>query len=435
MAQPLRLGIAGLGTVGTATVRMLSERRDQIAEKCGRGVEVVAVSARDRAKDRGIPLDGFAFHQDPVDLARSADVDVVVELIGGAEGPALDTARAAIGAGKPVITANKAMIADAGNALAREVEAAGASFCYEAAVAGGIPVIKTLRESLSGNAVSRVFGILNGTCNYILTRMEEDGRPFEAILKDAQDLGYAEADPTFDIGGHDAAHKLAILASLAFGTQIAADDIYLEGIEKVTLEDIRAADDLGYRIKLLGVAQRTDSGIEQRVHPTMVPKNSPIARVSGVTNAVAIDSDALGQTMLIGPGAGGMATASSVVSDICDVARGLKQPMLGRPADTLVPSVRAAMRAHEGGYYIRLNLLDRSGAFAHIAGRMAGHGISLQSIVQRREAGDQPEDNSPVPVILITYPVTEAAVRGAVDMIEADGEIDGPAQVIRIESL
>lgn len=434
MAEPLRLGIAGLGTVGAAVVKMLNENRGQIAERCGREIVVTTVSARDRNKDRGFSLNGMAFLQDPVALAQSSDVDAVVELIGGADGPALDATTEAIAAGRPVVTANKAMIAEHGNRLAGLAENAGVGLFFEAAVAGGIPVIKALRESLAGNRISHVIGILNGTCNYILTRMEDEEKPFDVILKDAQDLGYAEADPTFDIGGHDTAHKLAIMTSLAFGTEITADDIYLEGIEQITLEDIHAAGELGFRIKLLGVAQRTESGIEQRVHPTMVPKNSPIARVSGVTNAVAIESDALGQAMLIGPGAGGDATASSVVSDICDIARGAKLPTLARPAALLEPYVRAQMRAHEGGYYIRLNVEDRPGAFAHIAERMAEQQISLQSIVQKRDPKTA-DPETPVPVILITHKVMEAAVRAAVEKIESDGYVTGPAQVIRIESL
>ncbi len=434
MAEPLRLGIAGLGTVGAAVVKMLNANRGQIAERCGREIVVTTVSARDRNKDRGFSLNGMAFLQDPVALAQSPDVDAVVELIGGADGPALDATTAAIAAGRPVVTANKAMIAEHGNRLAGLAEDAGVGLFFEAAVAGGIPIIKALRESLAGNRISHVIGILNGTCNYILTRMEDEEKPFDVILKDAQDLGYAEADPTFDIGGHDTAHKLAIMTSLAFGTEITADDIYLEGIEQITLEDIHAAGDLGFRIKLLGVAQRTESGIEQRVHPTMVPKNSPIARVSGVTNAVAIESDALGQAMLIGPGAGGDATASSVVSDICDIARGAMLPTLARPAKALEPYVRAQMRAHEGGYYIRLNVEDRPGAFAHIAERMAEQHISLQSIVQKRDPKTA-DPETPVPVILITHKVMEAAVRAAVEKIESDGYVTGPAQVIRIESL
>lgn len=437
MGEALRLGVAGLGTVGAAVVRMVEARGADLAERCGRAVVVTGVSARDRARDRGFPLDPYTYHDDPIALAQSPDIDVFVEMIGGANGAALEAVYAAIAAGKSVITANKAMIAANGQTIAERAEAAGVAFLYEAAVAGGIPVIKALRESMAGNQISRVYGILNGTCNYILTRMEEEGRPFEDILKDAQDLGYAEADPTFDVGGHDTAHKLVIMASLAFGTQIAPDNIYLEGIEKITPDDIRAASELGYRIKLLGVAQKTASGIEQRIHPTMVPRSAPIARVSGVTNAVAIDSDALGQTMLIGPGAGGDATASSVISDICDLARGLKVPTFGRPVSALVPYQEARMRAHEGGYYIRFSVFDRPGAFSHIASQMAENSISLRSIVQNRGLGDQDAGNpdAPMPVVLITHTVSEAAIRSAVESIESGGYIVGSAQVIRIESL
>ncbi len=433
MADRLRIGVAGLGTVGASVVRILQSHAGELALQCGRQIELTAVSARARRKNRGLSLDGVAWHDDPVALARSNSIDVFVELIGGADGAAHEAVKAALLNGRHVITANKALLARHGVALARIAEEKGVLLNYEAAVAGGIPVIKTMRESLAGNTVSRVFGILNGTCNYILTRMEHESLSFEACLKDAQRLGYAEADPAFDINGNDTAHKLAILASLAFGTQIAAGDIYLEGISNITQADIRAAGELGYRIKLLGVAQRTDSGIEQRVHPTMVPKESVIAQVGGMTNAVAIETDLLGELLLVGPGAGGNATASAVIGDIADVAKsrpGFQHgPVFGDPARALKPTRKARMRAHEGGYFIRLSAFDKAGVFAAIARRMAQNGISLESIMQR--SGD--EASSIKTIILITHETTEAAIRKAIEAISKDGHVADKPQVIRIE--
>jgi homoserine dehydrogenase len=325
-------------------------------------------------------------------------------------------------------------------ALARAAEGRGVSLNFEAAAAGGIPIIKTLREALAGNAVNRVYGILNGTCNYILTRMEQDKVSFAEALAAAQRLGYAEADPTFDIGGQDTAHKLALLTAIAFGSEIDADAIYVEGIDTITPGDLEAADELGYRIKLLGVASRTDSGIEQRVHPAMVPRSSAIARVDGVTNAVAVEGDFVGQLVLSGPGAGGDATASSVMSDIADIARGNTVGTFGRPASSLEPYRQAAIRRHEGGYYIRLAVYDRPGAFAAIAQRMADARISLESIVQRRRAvrsaaPDHLVAEAPQPVVLITYETTETAIRAALTAIKADGHIASDPQMIRIEPL
>jgi homoserine dehydrogenase len=433
MAEALRVGIAGLGTVGASVVRVLSAKAAELTRQCGRGIAVTAVSARDRSRDRGIGLGNAQWFDDPVELARSAEIDVFVELIGGAEGPARNSVKAALDAGRHVVTANKALLAKHGVALAEVAEKRGVLLNYEAAVAGGIPVIKTLREALAGNSVSRVFGILNGTCNYILTRMEAEGLSFDECLKDAQRLGYAEADPTFDIEGNDTAHKLSILTSLAFGTKIAADDIYLEGISNITQADIRAAGELGYRIKLLGVAQKTDSGIEQRVHPTMVPTASVIAQVHGVTNAVAIETDILGELLLSGPGAGGNATASAVIGDIADIAKsrpGFQHgPVFGWPARELKPYRKAKMRSHEGGYFIRLTVHDRTGVFAAIAKRMADNDISLESIVQHAAESSDIEKT----VILVTHETTEAAVRKAVDGITRDGHLTAKAQVIRIE--
>ena len=438
MPEVMRLGLAGLGTVGSSLVRMVERHGNDLAMRSGLPISVAGVSARDRKKDRGIDLSGAEWFDDPVALARDPGNDVFVELIGGANGIALESINAALEAGKHIVTANKALMAEHGMTLARQAEKAGVSLNYEAAAAGGIPIIKTLREALAGNTVSRVYGILNGTCNYILTRMEQEGLSFADCLKDAQELGYAEADPTFDVEGYDAAHKLALLTAIAFGTEIDAGSIYVEGISSISSADIEAADDLGYRIKLLGVASRTDSGIEQRVHPTMVPKTSAIARIDGVTNAVAVEADFVGQLVLAGPGAGGDATASSVMSDIADIARGDRVGTFGRPVESLEPYKQAAIRLHEGGYYIRLSVFDRPGAFAAIATRMAEHDISLESIVQRRRtkkpsATGHTVPVDPQPVIMITHETTEKAIREALDAITRDGHIADSPQMIRIE--
>jgi homoserine dehydrogenase len=437
-ASPLRIGLAGLGTVGSALAELIRRHGNELAVRTGRPIAISGVAARDRAKKRRVDLSAARWFDDPVALARDPGSDVFVELIGGAGGAANESVRAAIDAGKHVVTANKALLSRHGVELAKAAEGKGVSLNFEAAVAGGIPVIKTLREALAGNTINRVYGILNGTCNYILTRMAEEDLSFAECLAAAQKLGYAEADPTFDVEGYDAAHKLSLLTAIAFGTEVDSDAIYVEGISRITPADIEAADELGYRIKLLGVASRTESGIEQRVHPTMVPKSSAIARIDGVTNAVAVDADFAGQLVLSGAGAGGEATASSVMSDIADIARGDRVGTFGRPASHLEPYRQAEIRAHEGGYYIRLAVYDRPGAFAAIARRMADRSISLESIVQRRraprsDAPGHPVMAEPQPVIMITYETTEMAVREALAAIKADGHVAGDPQMIRIE--
>ena len=435
MANALKIGVAGLGTVGASLVRILQTRANALAVACGRPIAVTAVSARDASKDRGILMDGIAWYADPVEMAREADIDVLVELVGGSEGAAEDSVRAALGRGLHVVTANKALLSRHGVELAKLAEEKGRLLNYEAAVAGGIPVIKTLRESLTGNNFSRIYGIMNGTCNYILTRMEREGLSFADCLKEAQRLGYAEADPSFDIEGNDTAHKLSILTTLAFGCEISADKIYLEGITNISIEDIHAAADLGYRIKLLGVALQTDSGIEQRVHPTMVPLDSVIAQVDGVTNAVALESDILGELLMVGPGAGGNATASAVLGDITDIAKsrpGAQEvPVLGRPAHLLEPYRQAEMQSHEGGYFIRLTVQDRTGVFASIATKMAENAISLESIVQHAKQPATPDRSQTI--ILVTHATMESAVRKAVDAVKREGYLIGEPQVIRIE--
>jgi len=441
MSQPLKLGVAGLGTVGAGLVQLFEEHGARLTLALGREIRIAGVSARSRGKPRGIKLAGIPWFDDAERLASDPAIDVFVELIGGEEGVARAAVEAALKAGKHVVTANKALLAKHGTELARLAEAHAVALNFEAAVAGGIPIIKTLREALAGNQVRRVYGILNGTCNYILTQMQEEHRAFAEVLKEAQDKGYAEADPTFDIGGFDTAHKLALLTSLAFGTKVALDHIHVEGIQGISQADIEAADDLGYRIKLLGVALLTDSGIEQRVHPAMVPKHSAIAEVSGVTNCIAIDGDFVGNVLLAGPGAGAKATASAVAGDVLDIARGAFAAPFGVPAARLKPYRRAKLGQHQGAYYVRLSVFDRPGAMASIAGRMGERGVSLESIVQRRPRwalpgiDARPKPGAPTTVILITHETTEEAIRAALSAIHADGNVSEPPQMIRIEPL
>jgi homoserine dehydrogenase len=435
MASALKVGVAGLGTVGATLVAQVARQRDALTARCGRAIEVVGVCARSRAKNRGVDLKKMKWFSDPVALARAPGIDVFVELIGGAGEPAKSAVEAALAAGKSVVTANKALLARHGVRLAALAERNHVALNFEAAVGGAIPIVKTLREGMAGNSFERIYGILNGTCNYILTRMEQDKMPFAECLKEAQRLGYAEADPSFDIEGHDTAQKLAILASLAFGTKVDQNAIYVEGISSITPADLSAADELGYRVKLLGVAMKTPKGIEQRVHPTMVRKDSAIAQVMGVTNAVTIDAVDINPLTLVGPGAGGAATASAVLSDIGDIARGVRTAPFGRPTARLASVRKAPMQRHEGGYYIRLVARDKPGTAATIAKRLAEQEISLESIVQRHDPAHVGHDTKAgsVPVILITYATTEDAVRKALAAVGRDRVISGRPQVIRIE--
>lgn len=439
MYAPLRVGLAGLGTVGSAVARLIATQAERLALRCGRPIEVVAATARTRGKQRDLGGSAPRWASDPVALATDPAVDVFVELIGGEGDPAKHAIEAALKAGKSVVTANKALLARHGAALAALAEEKGCALGFEAAIGGAIPVVKTLREGLAGNGFDRVYGILNGTCNYILTRMEREQLSFADCLKDAQRLGYAESDPTFDVEGYDTAQKLSLLASLAFGIRVNPEAVFVEGISSIAPEDIQAAAELGYRIKLLGVALRTEDGIEQRVHPTMVRLGSPLAEVMGVTNAVTLDAEGIAPITLAGPGAGGEATASAVVADIADIARGVRTAPFGRPAAALVASNRAPMQRHEGGYYIRLLAVDRPGTFATIARHLADEQISLESIVQRHRnsvphGGDDPRSpHAPAPVILVTYATSEDAVHKALREIKNRGVIAGRPQVIRIE--
>lgn len=441
MSKPLKLGIAGLGTVGAGLLHLLAHQKWHLNGRVGRQILVEGVSARTKTKDRGVDLSNVMWFDDPVKLAAAPDMEVFVELIGGADGVAKASVEAALRSGKHVVTANKALLAEHGVALAKIAEEQGVALNFEAAVAGGIPIVKTLRESLIANEVRRVYGILNGTCNYILTTMTEEARSFDDVLKEAQARGYAEADPSFDVGGFDTAHKLAILASLAFGTRVAFNQIDVEGIETITQADIEAAADMGYRIKLLGVAMQTMSGIEARVNPAMVPKHSAIAEVSGVTNGVAIDTDYCGSLLLVGPGAGANPTASAVASDIVDIAReNIMAPFL-TPSRDLKEYEKAKLGAHQGAYYVRLSVYDRPGGMATIAKRMGDREISIESMVQRRPRSALPgiaarrEPGAPAPVVLITHETTEGAIRAAVDAIERDQTVSVRPQVIRIEKL
>ena len=429
MSEPLKIAVAGLGTVGAGTLALLAAHGDLLARRCARRVEVRAISARDRDRDRGVALSGFEWCDSALALAE-ADVDVVVELIGGEDGVALDLVRAALARGKHVVTANKALIARHGGELARAAEAAGVTLAFEAAVAGGIPIIKVLREGLAGNGIDRVYGILNGTCNYILTTMRDTGREFDDILAEAQDLGYAEADPAFDIDGIDTAHKLAILSAVAFGCDPDFDAVHVEGIRHVSPLDLAFADDLGYRIKLLGLARVGEHGLEQRVHPCMVPQSAPIAHVEGVFNAVVADGDFVDSTMHEGRGAGAGPTASAVVADLVDIARGKSVPTFSVPATDLqsLPAVPIARRY--GAYYVRLMVVDRPGVIADITGSLRDHQVSMEALIQRaRKPGE------PVPVVMTTHDVEEAAMRAALDQIAELETVVEPPRMIRIEQL
>ncbi len=429
MTRPLSIGLAGLGTVGGGVLAMLAGNADLIAARAGRPIAVTAVSARDRTRDRGASLAGLRWYEDPVALAGDPGVDVVVEAIGGSEGPARALVEAALRAGKPVVTANKALLAVHGAELAALSEQQGVALAFEAAVAGGIPVIKALREGLAGNRISRVAGILNGTCNYILTVMRERGREFADVLADAQKLGYAEADPAFDVDGIDAAHKLSILAALAFGRPVAFEAVYIEGIRRISALDIAFAGELGYRIKLLGIARRSEAGIEARVHPCMVPQAAPIARVDGVFNAVVAEGDFVGRVMLEGRGAGAGPTASAVVADLIDLARGRGTPVWGAASGALSDAPSLPMEDHVGAYYLRLMVVDQPGVIAEVTAVLRDAGISLESMLQRgRSPGEA------VPVVLVTHETRESDMRAALARIAELGAVLEAPQLIRIEA-
>jgi homoserine dehydrogenase len=430
MNGALRVGVAGLGTVGAGTLKLLQAHGDLLAQRCGRPVAVTAVSARDRTRDRGVDLAGVRWCEDALQLAHDADIDVVVELIGGSDGVAKELVEAALAHGKHVVTANKALLAHHGTALARAAEGAGLTLGYEAAVAGGIPVIKALREGLAANRVERVYGILNGTCNYILTTMRRTGREFADVLAEAQKLGYAEADPSFDVDGIDAAHKLAILTAVAFGCEVNFAGVHVEGIRHVSAMDIAYAEELGFRIKLLGSARPTEHGIEQRVHACMVPLGTPIAHVEDVFNAVVIEGNFVGQNMAEGRGAGAGPTASAVVADLMDIARGRTLPTFSVPAAQLKKLPASPMERHRGPYYVRLMVWDRPGVIADVAAALRDEQVSMEAMIQRARA-----PNEPVPVVLTTHETEEAPMRRALARIARLDTVTEPPRMIRMETL
>jgi homoserine dehydrogenase len=430
LIKPLSIAVAGLGTVGGGTLSLLERHADLIEQRCGRKVRVAAVSARDKKRDRKLDLSGAAWFDDAVGMAREAPAEVVVELIGGSEGIARQVCETAISSGKHVVTANKALLAHHGVALARAAESKGVSLHFEAAVAGGVPVIKGLREGLAGNGISRVTGILNGTCNYILTSMRESGKEFAEVLEEARKLGYAEADPSFDIDGIDTAHKLAILTSVAFGCETNFGGIHVEGIRHVSARDIAFAEELGFRIKLLGITRMTEHGVEQRVHPCLVPARSAIATVEDVNNAVMVEGDFVGNIMFQGRGAGAGPTASAVVADIIDIARGVNIPTFAVPADKLARIPASPMERHRGAYYIRLMVRDQPGVIADIAAALRDAGISMESMLQHGRA-----PAGAVPVVMTTHATEEAAMTQALTRIGALKAVFEPPRMIRVEPL
>ncbi|SHK59735.1 homoserine dehydrogenase [Shimia gijangensis] len=428
MTTPLRLGIAGLGTVGVGVIKIVRQKANLLAQRTGRPVVITAVSARSRDKDRGVSLSDYAWEDDPVALAKRDDVDVFVELMGGHEGPAKDSIEAAIASGKDVVTANKALLAHHGHALATAAEDKDLVIRFEAAVAGGIPVIKALTEGLAGNDITRVMGVMNGTCNYILTRMQDAGLPYDEVFAEADALGFLEADPNLDVGGIDAGHKLSLLSSIAFGTEVDFDGVELEGIQRISIEDIEQAEDLGYKIKLLGVAQMTGRGLEQRMSPCLVPADSPLGQLKGGTNMVVIEGDAVEQVVLRGPGAGEGPTASAVMGDVCDIARGLRISTFGVPVGTLTKA-KSAQSNSPAPYYLHLTLEDKPGALAKIATVLGENGISIDRMRQTRHS------DANAPVLIVTHKTQRAALDAAVDAMNATGVMVNAPVALRIETV
>ena len=426
MTQPIRLGIAGLGTVGAGVAKILRDQAQTISARAGCPVTISAVSARNRSKDRGVDLSAFDWEDDAVALARRDDVDLLVELIGGSDGPAKAATEAAIAAGKHVVTANKAMLAIHGQALAEAAEAAQVALMFEAAVAGGIPCVKALTEGLAGNRITRVMGVMNGTCNYILTRMESAGLSYTDVFQEASDLGYLEADPTLDVGGVDAGHKLALLAAIAFGARVDFEGVRVQGIEAVSIDDIRQAADMGFRIKLLGVAQAGEDGIEARMTPCLVPAASPLGTLEGPTNMVVFEGDAVGRIIMSGAGAGEGPTASAIWSDIIDIARGFRRPVFGRPAKDLARAV-AAKASSPAPFYLRMTLRDEPGALAQVSAKLGEAGVSIDRMRQYGHEG------SKAPVLIVTHETDPAALEIAVAALAQTGVVEGAPVALRIE--
>ncbi|WP_380872913.1 homoserine dehydrogenase [Sphingomonas sp. DBB INV C78] len=427
MTQPLRIALAGLGTVGGGVVKLLEVNRALIERRAGRPIAITAISARDRTCDRGVDLSGFAWVDDATTLATRDDVDVVVELIGGADGPALTLARATLAAGKAFVTANKAMIAHHGVELAKAAETADAALKYEAAVAGGIPVIKGLREGAAANEIGHVYGILNGTCNYILTKMEQEKLDFADVLAEAQTLGYAEADPSFDIDGVDAAHKLSILASLAFGTTLDFDAVAISGIRHVIAADIAEAAGLGFRVRLVGLAEANEGGLFQRVHACLVPMSHPLAHVVGSLNAVVAEGNFVGRLFFEGRGAGEGPTASAVVADLIDIARGEYGPAFAMPVASLAKLKPAVAGERRGRAYLRFTVADRPGVLAEITAAMRDAGVSIESLIQRGAAAD-----GGVLLVMVTHDCPEAAVADALDRLKGSASLLGEPMLMHI---
>lgn len=419
MTEPLRVAVAGLGTVGAGVIRLIDANGALIARRAGRPIEIVAVSARDRAKDRGVDIARFDWIDDPTELSAS-NADVVVELVGGSDGPALALARKTLGAGKGFVTANKAMMAHHGLELAELAEKASVPLKFEAAVAGGIPVIKGLREGAAANEISRVYGILNGTCNFILSKMEAEGRDFDDVLGEAQRLGYAEADPGFDIDGVDAAHKLSILSSICFGTQPAFGDVRVTGVRHVIAADIAEAAALGYRIRLVGMAEAGEAGLFQRVHPHLVPIDHPLAHVSGSLNAVVAEGNFVGRLFFQGAGAGDGPTASAVVADLIDIARGEYGPAYAMPVASLSHPAKAETGDRRGRAYLRFTVQDKVGVLAEIAAAMRDAGVSIESLMQRGQMAD-----GSVLVAIVTHEGPERSVAQALEKLRGSSSLVG----------
>ena len=425
----LRLGVVGLGTVGTGTVKIVQNHAAMLSARTGTSIEITAVSARSRSKDRGIDISAYAWEDDPVALAKRDDVDVLVELMGGTDGPAKAATEAALSLGKSVVTANKALLAVHGQALAELAEANGAQIRFEAAVAGGIPVVKALTEGLAANAMTRVLGVMNGTCNYILTRMESAGLPYDTVFQEANDLGYLEADPNLDVGGIDAGHKLALLASIAFGTQVDFDAVALEGIGAITIEDISRAADMGYKIKLLGLAQMTDAGLQQSMRPCLVPASSPLGQLEGGTNMVVLEGDAVGQIVMRGAGAGEGPTASAVMADVCDLARGIDLPVFGQPVASLAKAAPAVSDT-PCPYYLRLTLCDEPGALAQVATTLGNSGISIDRMRQYDHS-----DADTAPVLIVTHACAPNDLDRAVSALTQIATVVGAPVALQIQNV
>ncbi|MEL7025792.1 MAG: homoserine dehydrogenase [Pseudomonadota bacterium] len=426
--KPLRLGIAGLGTVGAGVIKIVRRHAEMLAARSGRPIEIAAVSARTRDKDRGVSIKDYGWEDDPVALARRDDVDVFVELMGGTDGPAKAATEAAVETGKDVVTANKAMMAVHGQALAEAADAAGTVIRFEAGVAGGIPAVKSLTEGLAGNEITRVMGVMNGTCNFILTRMENAGLSYDEVFAEADKLGYLEADPTLDVGGIDAGHKLALLAAIAFGSRVNFSAMTIEGIEQVTIEDIEQAADMGYRIKLLGVAEKTGRGLESRMTPCLVPATSPLGQLENATNMVVLEGDAVGQIVLRGAGAGEGPTASAVMADIIDIARGMRVPSFGVPAAKLAEA-KVAPSGGMAPYYLRLQLKDQPGALAKVAATLGEAGVSIDRMRQHGHS------DKAAPVLIVTHKTQRSQLDTALAALPDTGVVLADPVAIRIEQI